>query len=447
MIYQETTSLYDRLVEEFEAQLANDIIQSENLIQLKTEAFKRFKEKGFPTVKEEDWRFTSLVPFLKEDYNLQDASINNKQELQQLIAKAAIPALDTYLLVTVNGRVHLGLSNLPDEGMVNVDSIHDISDTPDFKRHLKNSNNLNNPLIALNTAFFNDGLYLEVKKNVILDKPVHLLHLYTAEINTFFQPRQMIVINEGAKAVVLETSVVNKTDAVVLVNNFTETEVGPNAQLVHYEIQNPDHGERWLHHYEVTQQRDSRYDHFSFSLPGADLLRNNLNTTLNGTGSETHLYGLYLVAGQQLTDNHTSIRHKYPACRSNEIYKGVLMGKARGVFNGKVFVEQEAQKTNAFQQNNNLLLSSDAQIHAKPQLEIFADDVKCSHGCTVGQFNPESLFYLRSRGIGENEAKKILVEAFLFEVTEKISDGAIKAYVQVLVYNKMENALHLLIET
>lgn len=447
MIYQETTSLYDRLVDEFEAQFVDDTVPSESLRQLKAAAFGFFKEKGFPTVKEEDWRFTSLVPFLKEDYTLHAAAVNSKSVLQQMINKAVIPALDAYLLVIVNGRLHLGLSNLPDESVVNVDSIHDISDTPRFKKHLQNGSQPENSLIALNTAFFNDGLFLEVKKNVLLDKPIHLLHLYTAESNTFFQPRQLIVINEGAKAVVLETSLVNKASTVTMVNAVTEIQVEPNAQLIHYDIQNPNRGERWLHHCEVTQQRDSRYDHFSFSLPGADLLRNNLNTTLNGSATETHLYGLYLVAGQQLTDNHTSIRHKYPACRSNEIYKGVLMGKARGVFNGKVFVEQEAQKTNAFQQNNNLLLSDSAQIHAKPQLEIYADDVKCSHGCTVGQFNPESLFYLRARGIGESEAKKLLVEAFLFEVTEKINDEAIKAYVQELVYKKMETALQLLIET
>ncbi|MBC8034053.1 MAG: SufD family Fe-S cluster assembly protein, partial [Chitinophagaceae bacterium] len=165
--------------------------------------------------------------------------------------------------------------------------------------------------------------------------------------------------------------------------------------------------------------------------------RNNLEIRLNDTATETHLYGLYLVAGNQLTDNHTSIEHRHPGCRSNEMYKGVLMDNGKAVFNGKVFVKREAQQTNAFQQNNNLLLSDKAQVYAKPQLEIFADDVKCSHGCTVGQFNPDSLFYLQSRGIGANAAKKMLVEAFMFDVTEKINNEAVKQHVQELIYKKM----------
>jgi len=183
----------------------------------------------------------------------------------------------------------------------------------------------------------------------------------------------------------------------------------------------------------VRQHRQSLYNNFTITLPGADLVRNDLQARLEEDHTETHLYGLYLAAGHQLVDNHTLVDHQKPNCHSNELYKGVLLEHATGVFNGKVFVHQEAQKTNAFQQNNNLVISNKATIDSKPQLEIFADDVKCSHGSTVGQFSEESLFYLRARGIGEEAAKGLLINAFAFDVTEKIRIPEVEAHVNELI--------------
>jgi Fe-S cluster assembly protein SufD len=217
------------------------------------------------------------------------------------------------------------------------------------------------------------------------------------------------------------------------VNGLTEILVHADARLHHSMLQTASAGARLIQQTSVRQHRQSLYNNFTITLPGADLVRNDLQTRLEEDHTETHLYGLYLAAGHQLVDNHTLVDHQKPHCQSNELYKGVLLEQATGVFNGKVFVHQEAQKTNAFQQNNNLVISNKATIDSKPQLEIFADDVKCSHGSTVGQFSEESLFYLRARGIGEEAAKGLLINAFAFDVTEKIRIPEVEAHVNELI--------------
>lgn len=438
MATQVATLLYNRLTDEFSARkhLRNGT-PIDHLTQIRNTAFEVFKEKGFPSIKEEDWRFTNLVPYLDGQFSI-NAFPASEDQVQQIIEKAAIKGLDSYCLVLVNGSIHFAASNLPHDARVTVKTMQNISNTEIFEKHNNTNDHVGgNSIVALNTAFFTDGYYLEVAKDAVVDKPIHIIHIYTTEENTFFQPRHLLVVNKNAEAEIIETSVAVKENGIVFVNSVSEISIDENARLTHYHIQNKNKDERWLHYYHVTQQRSSRYDNFTFSLPGADLIRNNLEITLDGTATETHLNGLYLVAGHQLTDNHTSIEHKFPNCNSNEMYKGVLMESGKAVFNGKVFVDRLAQKTNAFQKNNNLLLSEKAQVFTKPQLEIFADDVKCSHGCTVGQFNPESLFYLRSRGIGEDAARKLLVEAFMFDVTEKIDNEPVKKYVQSLIYQKM----------
>jgi Fe-S cluster assembly protein SufD len=438
MATQVATLLYNRLTDEFDARkhLRNGT-PIDHLTQVRNQAFEVFKEKGFPSIKEEDWRFTNLVPYLDGQFSL-NAFPTSEGQIKPIIEQASIKGLDAYSLVLVNGSIHFAASTLPDDLKVTIKTLKSVSDTDIFKTHNNTNDHVGgNAIVALNTAFFTDGYFLEIAKNAVIDKPIHIIHIYTTDENTFFQPRHLMVVNENAQAEIIETSVAVKENGIVFVNSVSEIVIQDNARLIHYHIQNKKENERWLHYYHVTQQRSSRYDNFTVSLPGADLIRNNLEITLDGTATETHLNGLYLVAGHQLTDNHTSIEHKFPNCNSNEMYKGVLMESGKAVFNGKVFVDRLAQKTNAFQKNNNLLLSEKAQVFTKPQLEIFADDVKCSHGCTVGQFNPESLFYLRSRGIGEDAARKLLVEAFMFDVTEKIENQSVKNYVQALIYEKM----------
>ncbi len=436
ILNQFTTPLYDQLITSFEntAVPAND-----DLTALRSNAFDLFRSKGFPTTKDEDWKFTSLTPFLAEDYGFSSSDIA-AEELQAIVNEALIPGLDEWSLVVLNGIIRAELSVLPDAALVTVQPLTKISNTAVLNDYLKISAEDQNAMVALNTALFNDGYFIEVNKDVVLDKPIHIIQIYTADDNALLQQRNLVVVNPHAKAELVETSVVVQEAGLLFVNSVSHLVVKENAQLVQYKIQNNDTSERLVHYNHVTQERSSRYDNFTFSLPGAALIRNNIDVILNGSATETHLLGLYLVGDHQLTDNHTAIHHKFPHCESNEIYKGVLLNNGKAVFNGKVFVERAAQKTNAFQQNNNLLLSDKAQVFAKPQLEIFADDVKCSHGCTVGQFDPESLFYLRSRGISEESARKLLVEAFMFDVTQRIENEALKDYVQALIYGKMENS-------
>ena len=432
------TSLYNKLSDEFDTRKHKlNGHGTDHLSLVRNSAFEVFKSKGFPSIKEEDWRFTSLAPFLEENFSFIGGVVNEAQ-LQQAISEMAIPSLDAYQLILVNGSIHFGLSQLPDDKKISIQSLQSISNTDLFKENSTTPDHVGGKsMVALNTAFFTDGVFFEIKKDAVLDKPLQIIHIYSGNESMFFQPRHLVVVNQNAKAEIIESSVALKNESVVFVNSVSEFLVKENAQLVHYHIQSNAPKERWVNYTQVIQHRNSRFDNFTFSLPGADLIRNNLEIKLNGVATETHMYGLYLVGAHQLTDNHTSIDHNYPNCNSNEIYKGVLMENGRAVFNGKVFVEREAQKTNAFQQNNNLLLSNKAQVYAKPQLEIFADDVKCSHGCTVGQFDPESLFYLRSRGIGEEAARKILVEAFMFDVTDKISNPAVKKFLKRLIYDKL----------
>lgn len=426
--------LYQQLVDAY-----NQRNSDGNAAQEREQAFTAFVEKGFPSNRDEDWKFTNIAPFLADDYSfeLQEPAA---AILENAVQQARVPGLDSYMLVLVNGKINGSLSILPDASCFKLQQLSEISDVNYFNTYKSEHVGAGNRMLALNTALFNEGYLLEVPASIIWDKPLHVIQLFAGEQNLFIQNRNVLVMGRFSGLEVIESVISLQEGHKLFVNNVTQVKVAEQASLIQYQIQHNQAEDRLIDFLEVVQEKNSRYDHFSFNLPGAELIRNNLEIVLNGSATETHLMGLYLVGDHQLTDNHTAIHHLFPNCDSNEIYKGVLLGKGKAVFNGKVFVERPAQKTNAFQQNNNLLLSDKAQVFAKPQLEIFADDVKCSHGCTVGQFDPESLFYLRSRGIGEDSARKLLVEAFMFDVTQRITNEPVKEYVQSLIYEKMENS-------
>lgn len=439
MVDQVTAPLYDKLVAGFD-QPGQSTGADGGLSSLRQDAFARFKEKGFPTTRDEEWKFTSLAPFLKDDFQLDAFADIDEEQLIAARDEARVPGLDAYLLVLYNGGIQRSISVLPENMGFTVQPLSSVLQEPVVQELLASGEISSNPMHALNTALFADGFFLEVPKNTVLDKPVQIIHLYSGASHFFVQPRHLVLINEFAKAELIESAMWLSSGHKLMINSVTQCSLKENAQLRQYNLQHHTEQERIVAVNQIHQERYSRYDNFTFNLPGAALIRNNLDVVLNGSMTETHLLGLYLVGADQLTDNHTSIHHKFPNCESNEVYKGVLLDNGKAVFNGKVFVERPAQKTNAFQQNNNLLLSNRAQVFAKPQLEIFADDVKCSHGCTVGQFDPESLFFLRARGISEESSRKLLVEAFMFDVTQKIDNDIIKEYVQSLIYAKMENA-------
>ena len=425
-----TTSLYDQLTFSYKEK-KNDS-ESNWLANLREDAFKAFTRNGFPTTKQEDWRFTNIAPFIKEEFLLSpgEASLINAKK------ESNIPHLDAYEIVLKNGILNenvniAGISILPLRAALKSDR---------YKDYLSKHISLNaQPMAALNTALFEHGIVIEADKNIVVDKPIHIRYVYNAAEPVFVQPRILIIANKGSKLQLIE-SLVTIGERSIFINSVTECYVAENAQADHYLLQHTPANVRMVNFYQTVQSKDSLFNNYTYTLPGGALFRNNLQLDLNGTNTESHLFGLYLTGPNQLTDNHTCVNHLYPNCFSNELYKGVLMKDSRAVFNGKIFVKQDAQKTNAFQQNNNMLLSNNAIIDSKPQLEIFADDVKCSHGSTVGNFNTEALFYLKARGIGEVAARNLLVNAFAFDVTNKIQIPALREYVEKLITKKMAEA-------
>lgn len=424
-----TIPLYYDLVNGFDHSV--EYAESEAVQQARRKGFESFKELGFPTRKNEDWKYTSVTPFLQDHYHIN--SIAKEAVITPgLLEKAIIPFMDCYPVILLNGRLQIKLNALP--AFLKVLSINEAQQNSHLQKYFgKNTHVRSHHFAAVNTALFSNGLFIEIDADAVLDKPLHIVHAFTAAANMFVQPRHLIVINKGASASIVESVVSDNLSSKIFINSLTEVIAEENSFFNHYVLQTAQAGTRLVNETNVSQKRYSVYSNYTFSMPKADLIRNNLNVALNDDQTETHLYGLYLGEDQQIIDNHTFIHHKKPHCNSNEIYKGVLLDSATGVFNGKVFVEPEAQKTNAFQKNNNLLLSNKAIINTKPQLEIFADDVKCSHGATVGQLSKEAMFYLQSRGIGEEAARALLVSAFAFDVTEKVKIPELEKFINRLI--------------
>lgn len=428
MATQFSLPLYDELINSFDTTAANNTAIKE----VRQRGFESFKKLGFPTRRNEEWKYTNITPFLQEKYKINgSAALNNKELLQS----ASIPNLDCYQLVLINGQLQHSEQLMEIPSFIKLLSIKEAQNDESFAAHFSKVTEVEKfPFAALNTALFTDGYFIEISQNAILEKPLHIVHLFTAtDDNVFVQPRHLIVVRRNAEIDIIETIVSNPSSSKTFVNSLTEVFVEENANCDHYVVQTAQSGTRLLTQTEVSQKRHSVYSNYTFSLPGAELIRNNLHLSLNESETESHLFGLYLGAGNQLIDNHSLVNHKMPHCNSNEIYKGVLTENSTGVFNGKIYVQLDAQKTNAFQQNNNLLLSDKAGVNSKPQLEIFADDVKCSHGSTVGQLSKEAMFYLKSRGIGEQKARALLVNAFLFDVTEKIKLPELEDYINHLI--------------
>ncbi|MEO8765502.1 MAG: Fe-S cluster assembly protein SufD [Ginsengibacter sp.] len=434
MITQITNTLYDQFIADFELRsILSSSSETAELHALRETAFEHFKKLGFPSTKVEDWKYINLASFLKDDFITEPdeemLTIN-----ADAVSKAKIQSLDCYHLVVVNGQYRSDLSDIiPGEGVF-ISSLSAAINRPAFKTHFGNNIALDkNHFAALNTALFSDGLFIEIENKTLVDKPLHVIQIVSADNNLFLQPRHLFVIGAHSEVHIVESFITTGCKANVFVNNVSEIVVGEQAHLQHYYIQTGNENTRYIHHTEVVQRPSSQYNNYKASFPGTRLLRNNLNVSLNGENIESHLYGLYLAGGHQLVDNHTVVDHLKPHCQSNELYKGVMKDEAIAIFNGKIFVRKDAQKTNAFQKNNNLMLSRKAVVDSKPQLEIFADDVKCSHGSTIGQFNEDALFYLKARGIGDEKAKALLIHAFAYDVTEKIPLKAVKAHINQLI--------------
>ena len=387
---------------------------------LRRSAAERFSAVGFPTSRDEEWRFTPVTPIAKTTWRENAGS-----------ARVTPQELDPYLfghpewtrLVFVNGVHNPGLSSeriLP-EGLRVVNLAEAILEglvTEDLGRHAPIESS---PFTALNTGRFRDGAFIRVSAHQDLHQPIHLVFVTTEEAGgSLIQPRNLLLVGRDSRASFIESYVALGSAQSYWTNAVTEVVAEANCWVEHTRIQRE--GERAYHvgGTYVSQQRDSHYRSFSLAMGGA-LARHNLQTRLNDENIEALLYGLYLTRGNQLVDNHTAIYHDQPNCRSWEVYKGILDDHSRAVFNGKVFVRPEAQKTDAKQTNRNLLLSDRARGDTKPQLEIFADDVKCTHGATVGRLDDVALFYARSRGVPAEEAQRLLTYAFAAEVIAEVA--------------------------
>ena len=383
-------------------------------------ALERFAALGFPTTHDEDWHYTSVSPIAGQEFTPLTARSGSVRRAD--LAPFTFGATGWHTMVFVNGRYAPDLSDrggLP-AGVTLMDLATAWSDAPEAAAQVGTLTSFeNSAFTALNTAFMVDGAVVRVAHGVEVDRPIHLLFVTdAAAAQAMMHPRNLVVLGRHARATVIE-SYVSTSDALYLCNPVTEVTVGDGATLRHFKMQRE--GARAFHvgTIETRQARDSHYVSFSFAA-GAALSRTNIYTTLGGEGGGATLNGLYMLGGEQHCDHQTQIIHAQPNCFSRELYKGVLDDRSHGVFNGKVLVHPIAQKTDGKQTNNTLLLSDTAQIDTKPQLEIFADDVKCTHGATVGQIDQLALFYLESRGIGHALARRLLTYAFAADVLETI---------------------------
>ncbi len=397
------------------------------LHQARQAAVERFAALGFPTPDDEEWRFTNLAPLVRVPFHL--AADGARIDAGQ-VRRLAFDVGPCSLLVFVNGRFVPELSSLrPLPPGTVVGSLADaLRDHPEkVEPHLaRHASWEEQAFVALNTAFLRDGAFVFVPRGQVVAEPVHLLFVSTAPGEpTVSHPRALVVAGESSQLRLVE-SYAGPDGEVTFTNAVTEVVAGENAVIDHYKVQRESRRAFHLAAMHVHQARSSTFASHSFVLGGA-LVRNDVTAVLAGEGCECTLNGLYAGHGEQLIDNHTFIEHAKPHCASHELYKGILDGKAHGVFNGKIHVHQDAQKTDAKQTNQTLLLSDDATINTKPQLEIYADDVKCTHGATVGQLDADALFYLRARGLDRESARALLTYAFANDVIDRVKVEPLRA--------------------
>jgi len=407
---------------------------------LKESAFARFQQLGFPARRDEEWRFTPITPIAETLFASYSPTVSAEET-----ALAPFATLGGNRLVFVNGNYAEELSQvdaLP-KGVVVTSLAKALQEMPEtLEAHFAHyAQSEAHAFVALNTAFAQDGAFLLIPRNVIVEDPIHLLYLtVSGETATMSHPRTLVVVGENAQVTLAEVYTGLPSETATLTNAVTEFVLAPNAVVDHYKVQQESANAYHIALMQVQLDRSSNFCSHNIAI-GGSIVRNEINAVLGAEGGECTLNGLYLAGDRQLIDNHTAIDHAMPHCNSHELYKGILKERGRGVFNGKIFVRKDAQKTDAKQTNQTLLLSKEAQINTKPQLEIFADDVKCTHGATVGQLSEESLFYLRARGIGEEEATSLLTYAFASEVIDRVKIGALRDEIHRSLFLQLPTAI------
>jgi Fe-S cluster assembly protein SufD len=414
-----------------------DNLQADSpLHDVRSQAMKSFENQGFPTKKDEAWKYTSLNALLKKDYSIFPKN-DNAIEFKD-VKKYFLHDIDTYKVVFIDGVYSSFLSQTTHDSIdvclmssaLNKAKYSSIIDS--YYNKAANTDSLT----SLNTAFAKEGAYIHIPKHKEAQKPIEIIYFSTgSEAATLIQPRNLIIVEENAHVQIIERHQ-SLTDNPVLTNCVTEIFAEKRAYVDYYKIQNDRENASLIDNSYIQQQRDSICSVHTFSF-GGKMTRNNLNFVQKGQGCDSILNGVTIIENKQHVDHNTLVHHIAENCESHQDYKGIFDGSSTGVFNGKVYVEKEAQKLDAFQQNNNILISDKATINAKPQLEIFADDVKCSHGCTIGQLDEEALFYLRSRGIATKESKALLMYAFANTVLESVKIPELKRRINKLIANKI----------
>jgi Fe-S cluster assembly protein SufD len=405
-----------------------------------------FADRGFPTTREEEWRFTNIAPIAKQPFQL--ATTATTDTSPDSFEALLFGKWECQELVIVNGRVSASLSslcNLPKGVLVQGLGATLKQDPQRLEPYLaRYASYKENSFVALNTAFMVDGAFVYIPDGVVVEKPIHLVYVSTANGEPIVShPRSLIVAGMNSQARIIE-SYVGWDGHAYFTNAVTEVLAGENATIDHYKLQRESHQAFHVATVQVDQCRSSHFSTNSISLGGA-LVRNDINAVLGGEGGECTLNGLYVVTGHQHVDHHTLIDHAKPHCTSHELYKGVLDQHARGVFNGRIIVRPGAQKTDARQTNKNLLLSDEALVNTNPQLEIYADDVKCAHGATIGQLDADAVFYLRSRGIDREMARTLLTYAFVSEMTNQIKIDPIRTGLECTLFTSLPHG-HALLE-
>ena len=427
--------LKEKLVTSFLA-FENNIDIDSPVHDIRSEAIKAFETNGFPSKKEEAWKYTSLNNVLKHDYSVfpnQENALEYKD-----IKKYFIHDIDTYKIIFIDGKYSSHLSQVTHDGLdvclmssaLNKDKYRPVIENYFNKLAPKDS------LTSLNTAFSNEGAYIHIPKNKLVEKPIQIIHFSTGnETALMLQPRNLIVVDENSHVQIIERHQ-SLTNNPVLTNSVTEIFADKRAIIDYYKIQNDNKNASLIDSTFVDQKDQTNCFVHTFSF-GGKLTRNNLNFYQNGEHMDSTMKGITIIGDKQHVDHNTLVHHIEPNCESHQDYKGIFADSSTGVFNGKVLVDKLAQKTNAFQSNNNILLSDKASINTKPQLEIFADDVKCSHGCTIGQLDESALFYMKQRGIPEKEARALLMFAFSNNVLNSVKIPELKQRITKLIAKKL----------
>lgn len=437
--FQKTKEWYLNNFQSFEEKLNGD--SKLFLHEVRKEAINQLARTDFPNTKDEEWRFTNINPILKQNF-IPAVNLDNKVQLvsKEELRKYLFSGFEFYLMTFINGIFSEELSDLNNipKG-ISIDSLSSLSKKNNefIKTRISKFIKTENAFNLLNKAYSTDGAVIIVNDNVVLEKPIQILYLNGDRDNSVLSvPHNFIFAGKNSQVSVVNLFASIDNSSIHFTNSLTEVFTDESAIVDLYKIQNENDKSYHYEKVEAYQLKRSIFNHYNFAF-GAEIVRNDINSTLDDENIETHYYGLYLANGNQLVDNHTFVDHAKPNCMSNELYKGILDNNARGVFNGKIIVRKDAQKTNAYQQNKTVLLSNGAKVNTKPQLEIFADDVKCTHGATVGHLDDTAYYYIRTRGIPSELAKSMLIRAFANDVVEVIKITPLREQLNHMIFEHL----------